>query len=383
MIQCKKTGLVSKEPGILRGLTVSDIHLGTERNPTIEKIEKLDKEIVNNPAIAKLDYIFLAGDTYDHNLNHSSEIVIQIDIWIAGLLRACVKHNIKLRVLLGTRSHEHTQPRRFTAINYIADIGADIQYIDDVRVVVEDGVSILYIPDDVDRDTDKIYHLARRKMMDLGLDSVDFAIMHGQFEYQLPPVVKAPKHDSKKYLDMVKYYIFIGHVHIFSTYDRIIAQGSFDRDKHGEEKAKGYVLFDVNYQTGEHHCKFIINKNAKIFKTLKINQKDIDASLEYIRQQVIGKIPDESFIRLIVPKEHPLHSNIGRVHRLFPMITFTIESLKQEKIETVNLIDEVPTYKTVEITPENIINLVIEKAKSITNDKVLLHTCEELLEALK
>jgi len=378
-----RSDIETKEPGVMRGAVLSDLHLGTERNPTSEKIQKIRAATIDSPSFDRLDYLFFAGDTYDSNLNHSSEVVIEIDIWIADTLRACVKHNVALRVLLGTRSHDHNQPRRFTAINYLAEIGADIKYISDIDVMVEKGMSFLYIPDDVDRDTDKIYHRAKTMMMDKGLEQVDFAIMHGQFEYQLPAVVKAPKHNSKKYLDLVKHYIFIGHVHVRSTFERIIAQGSFDRDKHGEEKPKGHVEFEVNYNTEERRCKFIVNKNAKIFKTLKITQSDIEKVLEYVKAQITDRIPDGSFVRLMAPKNHPLHTNVASVARLFPMITFTANQAEEEKSEAVNLIDEVPTYQAIDITPENIVELVIEKAKTLTDDSGLLDECQRLLSVLK
>lgn len=371
--------MISKEPNVLKGLTISDIHLGNRRNPTQEKIAKLNAAISDCPEIAALDYIFIAGDTYDNNLNHSSDEVIDIDIWIAGLLRLCKKHNIKLRVLLGTRSHDHRQPRRFMAINYFAAINADLQYIDEIKIVQEDGISILYVPDDVDRDTDKIFHQVKSKMMEQGLQKVDLAIMHGQFEHQLPAVVKAPKHNADKYLSIVNHYIFIGHVHVYSTYDRIVAQGSFDRDSHGEESPKGHVRFEINYKTQERRLKFVINKDAKIFKTLKIKQKDLTESMEYIQKQIAGKIPDGSYVRLVTPKDHPIHANLVQVMRLFPLITFTINQAEEEKTDSPNLIDEVVTYTMVEITPENIVPLVLAKVDTLTNDNSLKTLCRDLL----
>ena len=84
-------------------------------------------------------------------------------------------------------------------------------------------------------------------MITSGLTKVDYAVMHGQFDYQLPKhITGMPRHDSQKYLDIVKHYIFIGHIHTHSVYDRIIAQGSFDRLTHGQEEPKGYVVSIVD-----------------------------------------------------------------------------------------------------------------------------------------
>lgn len=362
---------------------ISDIHLGNKRNPTARKIALLRKAIPDDAVTAQLDYIWIAGDTYDDLLNHSSEEVIEIDFWIASLLRLCKKHHIKLRVLLGTRSHDYTQPKRFTAINHLAKIDADLQYIDDICVKVENGISILYVPDDMDRDTDRIFHVVKTKMMEQGLEQVDFAIMHGQFEHQLPEVVRAPKHNLEKYLSIVKHYIFIGHVHIHSVKDRAIAQGSFDRDRHGEELPKGHVRFEVNLTTNDRRCRFVVNKDAMIFKTLKIVQKDIDAVIDLLKKQIFGKIPDGSHVRLMAPKEHPIHANAKRIDSLFPLIRFTINQNVDENKPSPNLIDTLVTYKTVEITPSNVVELTMDKVKSLTQDPALLSLCKELMTALK
>lgn len=372
-----------KEVPFLRGAVFSDLHLGSKRNPTSEKIAKLNKAIQGNPDSVHLDYLFFAGDVYDDNLNHSGEDVIDIDFWIADVLRFCKKNRIKLRVLLGTRSHDHSQPRRFSAINHIANISADLQYIDDVRVVCEDGISILYIPDDVDRDTDRIFHTAKTKMMEQGLEKVDFAIMHGQFEFQLPEVVKAPKHNSQKYLGIVNHYIFIGHVHTHSTYERIVAQGSFDRETHGQEENKGHVRFEVNFTSNERRCKFVVNEEAKVFKTIRVTQKDMEKALDYIRKQVLHKVPDRSYVRIMADKEHPIHANFKRVQLLFPLITFTSAVAESSKQESMNLIDVVETYRSVEITPDNIVQMVIDKASTLTNDSALLGLSRNLLAAIK
>lgn len=372
-----------KEPPFLRGAVFSDLHLGSKRNPTAEKIAKLNRAIRDNPNIGELDYLFFAGDVYDDNLNHSSDEVIEIDFWIADTLRVCKKHKIKLRVLLGTRSHDHKQPRRFAAINHITHIGADLQYIDEITVVREDGISLLYIPDDVDRDTDRIFHTAKTKMMEQGLEKVDFAIMHGQFEFQLPELVRAPKHDSEKYLSIVNYYVFIGHVHTHSVYKDIVAQGSFDRETHGQEENKGYVRFEINTLTKEKRCQFVVNRDAKIFKTIRVTQKDIEKALEAIGKQILNKIPDGSFVRIIADKEHPIHANFKRVHQLYPMISFTSAVAESKKAESLTLIDDVQTYKTIEITPNNIVQLVIDKASTFTNNSSLLAMSRELLAAIR
>ena len=100
-------------------------------------------------------------------------------------------------------------------------------------------------------------------------EEVDIAIMHGQFHYQFPRIKLDSSHDEQEYLNMVKHYIHIGHIHTHSSYDRIIAQGSFDRIAHGEEENKGCVVAKIDTTNRENdEWMFLVNDKAMRFITL-------------------------------------------------------------------------------------------------------------------
>jgi DNA repair exonuclease SbcCD nuclease subunit len=223
--------------------SASDLHLGHSKNPPEEMVERLKNAFPRNAETAKLDVIVLAGDVYDHLLNLPHESVSIIDEWIIYMLRLCKSMDIQLWVLRGTPSHDRDQSQRFVLLNDMLKIGCDILYVDELKVVwmPKFGIHVLFVPDEWTDDANKTLEEVHLLMKMAGITKVDYAIMHGQFEYQLPPVVKAQKHSSEAYLKIVDKLIFIGHVHLFSRNDRIIAQGSFDRISHGEEGPKGHV----------------------------------------------------------------------------------------------------------------------------------------------
>ena len=60
-----------------------------------------------------------------------------------------------------------------------------------------------------------------------------------------------PKHDQEYYNSIVNYYVLVGHDHKFKIYNNILATGSVDRTRHGEEEPKGFMELYINAKTKE------------------------------------------------------------------------------------------------------------------------------------
>lgn len=319
-------------------LLLSDIHLG-HRNTSTEHITiALTSLIQDDTMFSDLDMVVIAGDLFDRLLQLSSPDVTIIYGWLHYLLRLCKKHDVLLRVLEGTPSHDNKQPKLVIDINREADIGCDVKYMDTLSIEYIDrfGINVLYIPDEWLPDCSATLAEVHKLLAKHDLDKVDFAIMHGQFDYQLPShlLSRVPHHDSKAYLDIVKYLIFIGHVHQMSSYDRIFAAGSFDRLRHGEEEDKGMMYFTV-YDNGMFDAKFIVNKQAQKYITLDITELDTDQALNHIRE-VINTLPIDSHIRLRVDSTFVDSKSINNVithHIDYNWSVITEKSVKS-KMET-------------------------------------------------
>jgi len=345
--------------------SLSDIHLGHDRNNTEFIISNLRKALPDNAETASLDFIFLVGDVFDGLLNRADDDCMPIDMWIMDLLWLCKKHDIKLRVLEGTRSHDWKQSACFTTLNDGAKIGCDLQYVDKLSIVYEPDfdINILYVPDEWEPNPDDTYAQVLELMKAKGIDKVDFAFMHGQFEYQLPPVVKAPKHSSEGYLKIVKYLIFIGHVHIHSVLDRIYAQGSFDRLSHGEEHAKGHIRATV-HPDGDYEALFVENKDARKFITIECVGMDLDETLDEI-QTKIKDLPVDSFVRVSCLEGNPLLENMHELALRWPLYTWSKikRELKEDTAEIedneLSQLDFIP----ITITPDNIVKLVTDRVR--------------------
>lgn len=356
---------------------LSDIHLGHRRNSTRGIVKNLMRAIGDNTKTAQFDIIFLAGDVFDSLLTLPNDDIYEIDCWIRHLLMICAKYNILLRVLEGTPSHDWKQSRRFIDINEMWNIGAPVRYIEDLEVeyIPEIDRHVLYIPDQHSDSTDKTLEIARETMRAKGLIQVDLAIMHGQFDYQVPPQAHVPKHDSAAYLEMVRELIFIGHDHHHTRYERIIAQGSFDRLAHNEEEAKGHVEATL-LGDGTSQVTFVENTGAMKFITIDCQQLEPEQAFAKINQSLVD-IPPMSQVRLLLEAGHPLTDQSSTLLRMFPEYTWTRPKIiKPDEIADQHADVPVQQFTAITITRENIGQLLIERLeRRALENKTMEHAC--------
>lgn len=347
---------------MLKIASISDIHLGHKRNKTKNIIAALIEAFPDNSETADLDIIFIAGDVFDNLLTLNDENITDIQLWVDKLLRICAKHDIVLRILEGTPSHDWKQSRIFDDIHVVNQVAVDCKYVQTLSIeyIEKFGINVLYVPDEWLPSTDKTFEQVKDLMQARGLDKVDYAIMHGNFEYQLPSFAKnIPKHNSSDYLSIVRELIFIGHHHVFSNYKRIYAQGSFDRLSHGEEGPKGH-LRAIIHNNGTHEVKFIENKKSRQYITIQVDNRNTKEFLEYI-DTLVDSLPLDSCIRVSGKSDDPIISDMTGLLRMYPYIVWsklvTDIEVPEEEL-TAN--DEV-VYTPITISKENVESLLMNR----------------------
>lgn len=350
-------------------VVLSDIHLGSKRNPSEDIIENLNRQFKDDSQFAELDLIVIAGDIFDSLLN--SVDVLVIDVWISRFLSLCKKHDVSLRVLKGTPSHDWEQSCRFTYINEkINNIGADLIYIKDLSIRYEEkfDMNFLFVPDEWSATTEQTLSQVRDLLKRKGLTQVDYAFMHGNFEHQLPSHLKLQKHDSKSYLEIVKYLIFIGHIHTYSNFDRIYAQGSFDRMSHGEEEPKGYLRV-TRQADGYHVVKFIENKHAKKFVTLDYTGLDVETIIQRAKADT-SELPPGSFTRIVAEYQNPIFTNMDVLIRSVPHCSWSKlpkDTDGKDNLDITSQTDD-DEYIPIEIHKGNIKGLMVDRLKELSID---------------
>lgn len=350
----------TKTPGEFRSIVFGDVHINHQNTTAKETIPVLYEIVKVDAEFVKLDMIFIEGDFFDSLMYFNNIFLKRIVQWILHLLKLCAKYNIALRVLEGTPSHDMKQPECFAYYNELYSMGADVLYVDDLKIErnTKLGVDILYLPDEWDSPLENCYKAAKNAIKALGETQVDYVVMHGNFEYQLPKVAGLAAHSSKLWQELVRYNILIGHVHTHSTYGKIVATGSTNRLRHGEESPKGWCSV-IGYSDGTTNVTFIENKNAKTYTTLKVpNNLDTEETISYITEHCENLRPD-SYIKFAHEDNITLTGMLNYARMEYPDINFSIKKLEgDETTKTRSVLPVIKAREGIDITKDNLHKLM-------------------------
>lgn len=366
--------------------SLSDIHLGHPRTPTTHILRNLNKVFPDNEVTKRLDLIILAGDVFDRLLKFSDPDIYDIELWIHNLLRMAARYNIVVRVLEGTPSHDWKQSSVFERINDNSNIGCNLKYVKQLSIetIPELDSTILYIPDEWAGSTEVCLSQVQELMTSKGLTRVDYAIMHGHFPHQLPIIAtKSKVHDTDFYLRIVDKLIFIGHDHHFSLHERIIAHGSFDRLIHGEEGPKGHIRAKVRSRD-DFEVTFVENKGAMIFKTIQCGNWTVEEALSKLGEIVVY-LPKDSRVRIVCSTDSPLAASMTVLENTWPGIVWSkkVEGSDGETIQDTAILLGENDFVPIEITKENVIDLVMAKMVVKTADETYLAIAQQFLEEVR
>lgn len=368
-----------KETGIIRGIVFGDVHLGHDVVRS-SKIIKTLEDMITSVDISKLDIIIIEGDLFDKSLTYHHEDIPIVEAWFSKLLDRCEHHNIALRVLEGTPSHDMKQSANLLKLNAVKGNKVDLKYYDDIALEINEelGYSCIYVPDEIDSPHINCFNRARDLLTSAGLEKATFAVMHGSFDYQFPSYMNVDSHDSKLWMSIIEDYIFIGHVHNRSFHKgTIIASGSSERLRHGEEEEKGITWFECSNDYKKQ--KFIVNKDATIFKTYKvceINDKIIDDI-----DSILKGLPEGSNFRFMGTDRSVLQGYMGHFMLRYLNINFKTEVEDPDKKKKNQL--TYPSIKSL-VAPKNLTSkntgpMLIEKmSKRLSEDQI--NRAKEILE---
>lgn len=362
---------------MIKYLTISDIHLGLKRNTTEEILNNLTSYFDNfseNSKFKNLDILFIAGDLFDTSLDYFDPDILKINLWMSRLMTFCAQYKIILRILEGTPSHDWKQSRNFKPIADSFKDRLNYRYIEDIEIEYLNNLQlyILYMPDEARASATLSIKRVKELLIENNINQVDIAIMHGAFTYQIPGVVNESFHNENDYLDIVKYFINIGHVHSFSVNQRIIAQGSFDRLSHNEEEPKGGV---VCYLSDQPSYEFIENKKAKIFKTIYLRSDDVYKNLDYIDNQ-ISRYPQGSYIRIKAKKDNQIFKSFDSLKSKYILYYLSKTTIEDESEEKQIQDQELTQYNIISITQENIVSLL--KSEVISENSLSVNQLNKL-----
>lgn len=368
-----------------RILVFSDVHLFHKKTSTTSIIDNLRREINSRLLTESIDVVFIAGDLFD-TLVHLNDLQLMVLYnWIYSVMDICVQKKIALRVLEGTPSHDWKQSKIFEHLLSIAPFKDQLDYAYHQDLTIEYikklQMHVLYIPDEYGITSAYTFQQVQKKLQEHHLEKVDLVVMHGLFDFQVPhlpnlPAMKAV-HKAADYLSICRHYVFVGHNHIHSHFDRILVEGSFDRLVHGEEAPKGFIIAQLEKDPKQDAFFFIENKQAKVYYSIEVETRSIEKFKKQLRK-TLSTLPKDSHIRFVIKKDHPLYSALDKVAQDYLDYHFTKKTI-DSSVKTKTAIEKF-THSGVSLNAQTLQKVLSERLIAKVQD---LSVQEKVLQILR
>lgn len=362
-------------------VATSDQHTGHNSTPTFKVLAALDSAY-RESVLVETDIAVLSGDFFDHDLSMAQPEVDLIYNWIFRFLTQCALHQVKVRVLEGTPSHDAKQPRWFVEIAQSHKIPVDLKYMSSLEIeyLPDYDMTILYIPDEYRPRCEDTKQEVIELMATKGLEQVDMAVMHGCFPHQFPKFLHSQidSHDPDFYLSIVRQYIVIGHVHTFSQYRRILAPGSIERTSHGQEEPKGHLVLDLDLDHPKRSkVEFIENRLAMRYVTFNLNDESVSQH-HYRLNALLNDLPAGSYVRLRGSVNHPFAASLKELKDTHSLFVWSFKKEDEEnKVQELTLDSVKEELRALpSITPDNLFELI---AQRVNHDPKVLEILKECM----
>ena len=136
--------------------TISDIHIGASDDELL--YNQLDKYFFSKIEIDKPDLVVVCGDISHDKLSMNSIGGKTYLHFAKRLMQLCSVYNIKLRILMGTRSHDKDQLEIFDIEKKYLEDDIDMKIFRTVSSEkIFDDLEVLYVPEEYVSDKDEYY----------------------------------------------------------------------------------------------------------------------------------------------------------------------------------------------------------------------------------
>lgn len=165
-----------------------------------------------------------------------------------------------------------------------------------------------------------------------GYSEVDFMLMHGFCDFQLPRTESEKGFDSNFLNSIVKFAVYIGHDHNAKDNNKIHIPGSFERTRHGENGPRGFMIGDiVNGELTNHR---IENSRAMPYITHDLTDLSDDDIL--YRLDTLLALGQFGYIKLRLNSKTGLRSQVGTWSKK-TSANLAIEYLTSDDVEVIDL----------------------------------------------
>jgi len=255
---------------IVKGVTLQDVHFGHKASERMyRELQQVKKFLEEN----EVHILNINGDYFDRKLAATEPSIFYAVTFFNDLAEICERKGIKMRVLLGTRSHDLNQ---YTTLfnHYAGKKGLDYKYVDTVQEETINGIKVLYIPEEYPEDSGEYYKAFKTNNYRIihGHGTWDFASFDSQIEESnRVGVHTAPVFMYEEWKNSIKDgFAVFGHIHKRQNHKNVYYSGSFTRWGYGDRSDKGFVYYEVDSESKKWTFKYIDNKEAPAYDVISV-----------------------------------------------------------------------------------------------------------------
>jgi hypothetical protein len=280
---------------LVKGVTLQDLHFGHKATERMYKELQQFKDFLNNNEVHILN---INGDYFDRKLVGNEPSTFYALSFFSELVDICIRKNIKLRVILGTRSHDHNQIS--TMFNhYMSKEGLDFKYFQTVAKEDILGMHVIYVPEEYPEELDyyKDYlNDSYAAMHGHGTwDFVNFAsAIEEEYEERGGGVRAAPIFNYNEWKSALKNgFAIFGHIHKRQHKGNVYYSGSFTRWGYGDRSDKGFVYYEYDTETSKWNVEYKNNTMAPRYDVITVKELFAGRDLAEVPFEEIQKVLTE------------------------------------------------------------------------------------------
>lgn len=247
----------------VRAMFLGDVHMGISN--TSHLYEELMNIVPKTIEERGINIVFIPGDYHDKELVGSHKYYATK--FMGELAKICDEKGIALRLIKGTKSHDHNQ--LVGLYNNIPILLPDLDFkiINTVEEEELMGLKILYIPEEELENQVEYYepYINKKYNIIVGHGTWDFvnnswALM----KYNEIGVIGSPVFLTKEWDSAIEEgFVVFGHIHDGPTHNnKYFYTRSFSRWVYGIEEAPGFLVSETDLETKEYKVEFIENTMA-------------------------------------------------------------------------------------------------------------------------
>ena len=258
----------------LKALAIQDLHFGHKYTERMYKEEcpLIIKELNERD----IDILNFNGDYFDRKLSATEPATAYAIRFFDELMEICEEKKIKVRIILGTRSHDLNQYVTLFQ-HYFERPELDIKYMTSVTEETIDGVKFLYVPEEYPESSEEYYKEYKKKSYDAMLfhGTWDFVSFIANLEHEKRKEImrSAPVFYYDEWENAIKNgFALGGHIHQRQDFKNVYYSGSLTAWGFGDPSEKGIMYYEVDTETKEWKVEYINNENAPDYTSVSMKK---------------------------------------------------------------------------------------------------------------